>query len=110
MPKLDFKKSIDNKRFNTSGGRFYGPTDLDVFNQYDNPLKPSWTNVANIESSPVLTDWFKNNGKWSDIIGPTTAILGTIGHSGVDYMNQGKEVTEEWIVDTLENYYEIRLR
>lgn len=110
MPKLDFKKSVDNKRFNTSGGRFYGPSDLDVFNQYDNPLKPSWTNVANIESSPGLTEWFKNNGKWSDIIGPTTAILGTIGHSGVDYMNEGKEVTEEWIVDTLDNYYDIRWR
>ena len=105
---IDFSKGIHNKRYATNSGRFYGPVDLDVKNQYNNPLKPSWTNVASCESAPGLSNWYKDKGRWADIDGPTSAIIGTITHNGVDLMNSGKEITEEWIIHELENSDDIR--
>ena len=108
MGKVDFNKGVEIKRFATEGGRFYGPTDLDVFNQYENPLKPSWTNVASVESSPGLSNWYKEKGKWADIDGPVTAIKGSHIHTHVDFMNDGAEITTDNIVESLDNEADIR--
>lgn len=105
---IDKKKSIDAKRFATNSGRFYGPEDMDTYHMHENPLKPSWTNVASVESSPGLSTWYKDNGKWADIIGPTSAIIGTITHDAADLMNQGEEITEDWIIEQLETHVDIR--
>ena len=98
------------RRFNTTSGRYYGPDDLDLYNSVVNPLKPSWTNIASIESSPGLDEYFKNTGRWSNILGPTTAIIGTITHDFVDDLNHGLTVTTDDIIERLENYQDIRWR
>lgn len=107
---IDFSKGVDSKRYATNGGRYYGPVDPDVRHQYKDkqPLKPSWTNVASIESSPGLSNWYKDKGRWADIDGPTTAILGTIAHEAVDLMNAGKTIDEDWIINELETSVDIR--
>tara|TARA_Y100001938_G_C8096494_1_gene438524 strand:- start:1504 stop:2373 length:870 start_codon:yes stop_codon:yes gene_type:complete len=106
--KIDFTKGIQARRYATGGGRFYGPTALDVYKNVENPLKPSWTNVASVESSPGLSNWYKDKGRWADIDGPVTAIIGTIAHQCVDEMNEGKEVTVDDIELMLDTYSDIR--
>jgi len=105
---IDFSDGIATKRYATDGGRFYGPSDLDVFNTINNPLKPSWTNVAGCESAPGLSKWFKEKGMWADIIGPTSAIIGTIAHDAVDLMNNAKTIDTDWIINELETQEDIR--
>lgn len=114
---IDFSKGISAKRTHTNGGRFYGPEDLDVLHSTPQPLKPSWTNVASCESAPGLDEYFKNNGRWSNILGPTTAIIGTITHNAVDLLNnwamEGKtgkkyQIDTDWILNELATNDDIR--
>ena len=107
---FDRKKSIGARRYATETGRYYGPTDMDILHGTTNPLKPSWTNVASIEASPGLSQWFKDKGRWADIDGPVSAIMGSIAHECVDHMNGGGIITTDNIVDMLENWEDMRWR
>lgn len=111
MGKLkSFNTHIKVKREATQSGRYYRPETLEIYKNTPNPLKPSWTNIASIEASPGLSNWFKDKGRWADIDGPTSAIIGTIVHDGADIMNKGQEITTDWILDKLDNYHDIRWR
>jgi hypothetical protein len=106
--KIDFSKGIQSKREATTSGRYYKPVDELVARQFSEPLKPSWTNISSCESSPGLSQYFKDKGRWADIDGPTTAIIGTITHQAVDDLNLGKKINTDWIVEALDNYHDIR--
>ena len=69
MSDIDFNKCIKSRRFITEGGRYYGPVDIDVFNQYNNPLKPSWTNVGLMNGGKEIDEgWIVNElDTYSDI-------------------------------------------
>ena len=105
---LDKKLRIATERVHTSGGRYYGPQDMDILKSHEKPLKPSWTNVQSVESSPGLSDWKMNNGRWATIDGPTSAIIGTVTHNGADLMNKGKTINTDWILNELETNDDIR--
>lgn len=105
---IQWDKAIPIKRFVTNSGRFYGPTDLDTFHQFENPLRPSWTNVASIEASPGLGQWFKDKGRWADIDGPVTAVKGTHIHDFADLLNEGKTITTDNIIERLDKEEDIR--
>lgn len=107
---VEFKLKQDIKRFATTSGRYYGPSDLDVLHQYKNPLKPSWTNVASCESSTGLSEWKMIHGYWSGILASTAATKGTITHDAIDLMNQGHKIDKatDWILNELETSDDIR--
>lgn len=114
---IDFNKGIDAKRCPTSAGRFYEPVDDHLRHEYENPLKPSWTNVASCESSPGLSEWKMVHGYYSRVIGTSSATIGTVTHDAIDLMNQWLikgltdkqyRITTDWILNELETKDDIR--
>ena len=92
---LDDTKSVKAKRVATESGRYYGPFDIDIEKTTKNPLRPSWTNIASVESSPGLSEWKMVNGHWSKVIGYGSATIGTITHDAVDVMNR-RAMNKQW--------------
>ena len=105
---IQWDKGIPIRRFATEGGRYYGPIDLDTFHQFEKPLKPSWTNLASVESSPGLAQWKQQHGYWADIITCWATTKGTGAHNPVEDMINGKEVTEDDILQALEAQEDIK--
>tara|TARA_R100000654_G_scaffold10259_2_gene22958 strand:- start:2053 stop:2907 length:855 start_codon:yes stop_codon:yes gene_type:complete len=114
---IDFSLGIDAKRCPTDSGRFYEPVDEFLRHQYNNSLKPSWTNVASCESSPGLSEWKLIHGYYSRVIGTASATIGTVTHDAIDLMNQWKmkglkdkkyRITTNWILNELELKDDIR--
>lgn len=107
---VDFTPKFEIKRYATTSGRYYGPRELDIMHQFDNPLRPSWTNIQNIESAPSLTAWKMVHSYWSEILASAAATIGTITHDGVDLINNGKTIDNatDWILNELETKDDVR--
>ena len=105
---IQWDNCIPARRYATEGGRYYGPVDITTFNQFENPLRPSWTNLASVEASPGLANWKQQHGYFADVLTSWATTKGTGAHNGVEDMIDGKVLDDAFFTDYLENHEDIK--